>query len=67
DGTMDLRGRIESLRSMLDTAMDSIVNHLIVVFVLNSVLFPLLFLWALITMVRRLGRVVPEGFTEDAS
>ncbi|QJT08332.1 hypothetical protein [Oceanidesulfovibrio marinus] len=60
DEAMDLRGRIDALRAMLDNAMDSIIN-LIVVFVLNSVLFPLLFLWALVAMTKRLGRIVTTG------
>lgn len=64
DEAINLRGRIDALRAMLDKAMDSIIN-LIVVFVLNSVLFPLLFLWALVAMTKRLGRIVTAGMNAE--
>lgn len=54
--SFSLRGAIEGLRQKASAMLDNFLA-LIVVFVLNSVLFPLLFLWGVI----RLGRLLLEG------
>jgi len=55
---VDIKGRIEAVKQASLDLIDSIVD-LIVVFVLNTIVLPLLFLWGVLRIGRLLLRLVP--------
>jgi len=55
----DIKGRIAAIKDASLDLIDSIID-LIVVFVLNTILLPLLFLWGILRIGRLLLRVLPQ-------
>jgi hypothetical protein len=63
-GTMDIKSRLSALKDSVSNAVEYIIN-LIIVFVLQTILIPLLVLWALVKLTGYLFRNNISIFIED--